>query len=100
MILQQYLILTGGVHFPMLIPQASILKGKRRADFLCFVPLTKFQYRKIAVLVDRPGKKPSELRLENTDYESEDFVVRRILIDRKNSYFKIARELVNWIEAL
>jgi len=103
MILQQFLTLTGERHFPMLVPQASILRGKRRADFVCFVPLTKFQYHKMAVLVDRPGKHRSAIEAENSEYKNEGFVVERILIDRKDpqtSYFKIARELALRLERL
>lgn len=99
MILQQYLILTGAEHFPMLIPQASILKGKRRPDFICFVPVSKFQYYKVAILIDRPGKEPTNIRAENDEYQNEGYVIKRINIEPNNkSYFKIARELSLWIQ--
>jgi hypothetical protein len=101
-ILQNYVTLTGDEHFPMLIPQPSILSGRRRPDFLCFVPITKFQYRIVAVLVDRPGKDSTAMQAEKREYEAQGYVVRRILIDRENpdfSYFKTARNLKNWLES-
>ena len=99
MLLQWYLIITGAEHFPMLIPQASILKGKRRADFLCFIPLSKFQYKQVAVLVDRPGKSPDLLGAETEDYKQAGFEVKRIDIPpERKSYFKLARDLATWIE--
>jgi len=96
MILQCYLLLTGGEHFPMLVPQASILGGKRRPDFVCFVPLTRFQYKWVVVLVDRPGKPASTCAKEDAEYAQSGYSVKRILVDRSNSgtsYFKAAREL-------
>jgi hypothetical protein len=99
MLLQWYVIITGAEHFPMLIPQASILKGKRRADFVCFIPLSKFQYKQVAVLIDRPGKSPDLLRAETEDYKQAGFEVRRIDIHPEGkSYFKLARDLATWIE--
>lgn len=83
----------------MLIPQPSILHGKRRPDFVCFVPITKFQYLKIVVLVDRPGKLPSIIATENAEYEQQGFIVKRVLIDSQTTYFKLARELVLWLES-
>ncbi len=103
MILQQYLLVTGGEHFPMLIPQPSVLKGKKRPDFICFVPVTKFQYQKVVVLVDRPGKDQAQTSREDADYSGQGFLVRRVLIDPSevgNSYFKRARELVVWLQSL
>lgn len=103
MILQWYLLFTGGEHFPMLIPQASVLKGKRRPDFVCFVPITKFQYQKVVVLVDRPGKDPHLTTKEDAEYQAQGFFVRRILIDPsadRASYFKLARDLVIWLQTL
>ena len=103
MILQQYLLVTGGEHFPMLIPQPAVLKGKKRPDFICFVPATKFQYQKVVVLVDRPSKDEAENSREDADYKSQGFLVRRILVDPGdvgNSYFKRARELVLWLQSL
>lgn len=102
MVLQQYLILTGEEQFPMLIPQPAILKGKRRPDFVCFVPVSKYQFQKVVVLVDRPGKDSDQAQQENKEYASEGFRVRRILVDpsdRSSSYFKLARELVLWLDA-
>lgn len=101
MILQQYLILTGAEHFPMLLPQASILKGKRRPDFICFVPVTKFQYYKVVVLIDRPGKLPAHIKAEDNEYQKEGYLIKRIDIDPSGhgrSYFKIARELILWLQ--
>jgi hypothetical protein len=101
MILQQYLLLTGGEHFPMLVPQPSILKGKKRPDFICFVPITKFQYHKVVVLVDRPHKDEARTSTEDAEYRDEGFLIRRILVDpadHDNSYFKRARELVLWLQ--
>ena len=40
MILQQFLLVAGGEHYPVLIPQASIRRGRRRPDFTCFVPVS------------------------------------------------------------
>lgn len=100
MLLQHYLLLTGGDHFPMLVPQPSILHGKRRPDFVCFVPITKFQYHKVAVLVDRPGKNPQVVTAENTEYEEQGFIVKRILVEPQTTHFKRARELVLWLESL
>lgn len=101
MILQWFLIITGAEHFPMLIPQASILKGKRRPDFVCFIPLGKFQYEKVVVLVDRPGKPTAMVEDENREYQRAGFMVRRIEINTESkSYFKLARELATWIENL
>ncbi len=103
MILQQYLLLTGAEHFPMLLPQASILKGKRRPDFICFVPVTKFQYHKVAVLIDRPGKLLENIKAEDDDYLKEGYLVKRIDVDPSGygrSYFKIARELILWLQNL
>jgi hypothetical protein len=37
-ILRNYLLISGGDHFPMLIPQPSILSGQKRPDFLCLFP--------------------------------------------------------------
>jgi hypothetical protein len=102
-ILHNYLILTGGDHFPMLVPQAAILTGRRRADFLCFLPITKFQYRPVAILVDRPGKNAKTTEAENREYEGQDYSVYRILIDHDDpsfSYFKAARDLKNWLECV
>jgi hypothetical protein len=84
----------------MLIPQPSILSGQKRPDFLCFVPITKFQYQSVAVLVDRPGKPQKEMDDENALYKKEGYFVKRILVDwgRRFSYFKAARALKNWVE--
>jgi hypothetical protein len=103
MILQHYLLLTGGEHFPMLIPQPAVLEGKKRPDFICFVPVTKFQYHKVVVLVDRPGKDQAKTASEDADYRSQGFLVHRILVDPGdvgNSYFKRARDLVLWLQGL
>jgi hypothetical protein len=100
MFLQQYLLLSGDEHFPMLIPQPSILKGARRPDFVAFVPVTKFQYHKVAILVDRPGKDANQMRSEENDYEQDGYVVRRVLIDGQGSYYKKARELILWMERM
>jgi hypothetical protein len=103
MILQQYLLVTGGKHYPMLIPQPSVLKGKKRPDFICFVPISKFQYHQVVVLVDRLGKDQRQTSKEDAEYKSQGFLVRRILIDpadHGNSYFKRARELVLWLQSL
>lgn len=102
-ILRNYLLLTGGDHFPMLIPQPSILSGRKRPDFFCFVPITKFQYHSVAVLVDRPGKDQNQVDNENREYKNQGHTVKRILVDWNDpdfSYFKAARELKNWIESL
>ncbi len=102
MILQQFLLITGDEHFPMLIPQPSVLKGKKRPDFICFVPVTRFQYQKVVVLVDRPGKDKGQTSKEDADYQSMGFIVRRVLIDpgdQGNSYFKRARELAVWLQS-
>jgi len=102
-ILWNYLLVTGAEHFPMLIPQASILSGRRRPDFLCFVPITRFQYQPVAVLVDRSGKNPAVIDSENADYHQQGYRVWRILVEGRESsfsYFKAARELKNWIEEL
>lgn len=102
-ILKWFLIFTGSVHFPMLIPQSSILSGKRRPDFLCFVPVTKFQYKKVAILVDRLGKSPDSISAEDKEYVSEGYIVKRLEIDRSNggkTYFKHARDLKIFLEGL
>jgi hypothetical protein len=102
-ILWNYLLVTGAEHFPMLIPQASILSGRRRPDFLCFVPITRFQYQPVAVLVDRSGKNPAVIDSKNADYHQQGYRVRRILVEGRESgfsYFKAARELKNWIEGI
>lgn len=102
-ILRKYLLLTGSDHFPMLIPQPSLLSGGRRPDFLCFVPITRYQYHGIIILVDRPGKDPQSVKTEQSVYEDKGYLVRRILVDweRNNfGYFKAARDLKNWIESL
>lgn len=100
-ILRNYLLISGGDHFPMLIPQPSILSGQKRPDFICFIPLTKFQYQPVAVLVDRPGKRPEQIDSENSTYENEGYLVKRILVDWDSdlSYFKAARELKNWVQS-
>lgn len=103
MILRWFLIFTGSVHFPMIIPQATILSGKRRPDFLCFVPVTKFQYQKVAILVDRPGKSQEAVLAEDKEYVSEGYIVKRLVVDRSNggkSYFKHARDLKTYLERL
>ena len=97
MLLQQYLLLSGDEDFPMLIPQPKILKGARRPDFIAFVPVTKFQYRKMVILVDRPGKDADRMKSEEHHYEQDGYYVRRVLIDG-GSYFKKARELVLWMQ--
>ncbi len=100
-ILRNYLLISGGDHFPMLIPQPSILSGAKRPDFLCFIPITQFQYQPVAVLVDRPGKPVQELDKENSIYDRQGYHVRRILVDWGSgfSYFKAAREFKNWVES-
>ena len=98
MLLQQYLLLSGDEEFPMLVPQPSIRKGARRPDFVAFVPVTKFQYHKIAILVDRPGKDSDRMNSEELDYKQDGYIVRRVLIDGQGSYYKKARELVLWIQ--
>lgn len=103
MLLQQYVLLTGDQHFPMLIPQVSILRGSRRADFLCFVPVSRFQYQKVAVLVDRAGKDAKAIADEDAAYQREGFTIKRIVIDPADhslSYFKRARELSLWLQTL
>jgi hypothetical protein len=101
MILKRYLSINGGQHYPMLIPQPTLLKGKKRPDFLCFVPLSKFQYQKVIILVDRPGKKPEDIREETRLYEQLGYMVRRIEIElASRSYFIEARRLSNWIESI
>lgn len=87
----------------MLIPQPSLFKGKKRPDFVCFVPVAKFQYHKVVVLVDRFGKDPTVSSREDAEYKGEGYVVRRVVVDptdRGNSYFKRARELVLWFQSL
>jgi hypothetical protein len=59
----------------MLIPQPTLLKGQKRPDFLCFVPLSKFQYQNVAILVDRPGKDPDEIWKETKLYEDQGYIV-------------------------
>jgi hypothetical protein len=100
-ILRNYLLLSGGYHSPMLIPQPSILLGQKRPDFLCYVPISRFQYQPLVILVDRPGKSLDALRSEDELYHHHRFGVRRILIDWKAgfSYFKAARDLRNWIDS-
>jgi hypothetical protein len=102
MILQHYLLITGVEQFPMLIPQVSLLEGKRRADFVAFVPVSRYQYHKVAVLIDRRGKDSTQKRTEETDYLGAGYIVHRIMIDPNvgKSYFKKARELVLWMRAL
>lgn len=97
-ILENYLKLTGSDHFPMLIPQVSILSGKRRPDFICFIPLSKFQYEKLVVLVDRPRKDASSMTAETAEYKKEGYLVKRLLIDGQTSYFKMARALKLFIQ--
>ncbi len=97
-ILENYIKLTGSDHFPMLIPQVSILSGKRRPDFICFIPLSKFQYEKLVVLVDRPGKETSSMAAEAAEYKKEGYLVKRLLINSQMSYFKMARELKLFIQ--
>jgi len=84
----------------MLIPQPSILSGAKRPDFLCFVPITKFQYQSVAVLIDRPGKLTREMDDEKALYEKQGYRVYRITVDWETgfSYFKAARQLKNWVE--
>jgi hypothetical protein len=85
----------------MLIPQPALLKGMKRPDFLCFVPLSKFQYQKVVILVDRPGKRPEDIREETRLYEHQGYLVRRIEIDpASRNYFIEARRLSNWIESI
>jgi hypothetical protein len=99
--LKRYLSLNGGQHYPMLIPQPSLLKGMKRPDFLCFVPLSKFQYQKVGVLIDRPGKEQEAIQKETRLYESQGYIVRRIEIDpASKNYFVAARKLSNWIESI
>ena len=100
MLLQWFLLLTGSSHWPMLIPQPSILSGKRRPDFVCFVPISKFQYQKVVVLVDRPGKASAAVDAETKDYEDEGFTILRIIIDESASYFKLARDLKTRLERI
>jgi hypothetical protein len=99
MLLQQYLLLTDNVHYPMLIPQPSLLTGKRRPDFISFIPITKYQYHKVAILVDRPGKNQVAIQNEDSDYDDLGYRVKRVLIDGNMSYFKLARELKNWFQS-
>ena len=98
-ILRNYLLISGGDHFPMIVPQASILSGEKRPDFICFIPATKFQYQPVVLLVDRPGKLARQIDTENSIYENQGYRVRRIVVDWDSgfSYFKAARELKNWI---
>jgi hypothetical protein len=73
------------------------------SGWICFVPTTKFQYQKVVVLVDRPGKDQVQTSTEDAEYGGQGFLVRRILIDPSevgNSYFKRARELVVWLQSL
>lgn len=100
-ILRNYLLISGGDHFPMLIPQPSILSGAKRPDFLCFIPITKFQFQTVVVLVDRPGKPERQINNENAIYDNHGYHVRRILVDWDSgfSYFKAARDLKNWVES-
>ena len=100
-ILRNYLLISGGDHFPMMIPQPSILSGQKRPDFICFIPLTTFQYQPVAVLIDRPGKLCEDIDAENSIYEDQGYRVKRILVDWDSgfSYFKAARELKNWVES-
>ncbi len=100
-ILRNYLLISGGDHYPMMIPQPSIFSGKKRPDFIYYIPITKFQYRPVVVLVDRPGKPPAKIKAENDWYESKGFVVNRIEVNGSAgfSYFKAARELKNWVES-
>jgi hypothetical protein len=101
-ILRNYLLISGGEHFPMLIPQPSILSGEKRPDFLCFVPITKFQYKPVAVLIDRPVKPQRTIDTEDALYDRHGYSVYRILMDddwkEGVSPFKAARELKNWVE--
>ena len=99
MLLTRYLTITGAEHYPMLIPQPSIFKGRRRPDFLCFIPYSKFQYRKVAILVDRSGKDSDAMAKEDAEYREGGYEVRRIEVGSR-SYYKEARELANWIESI
>lgn len=97
-ILGWYLLLTGGIHCPMLIPQASIFSGERRPDFLCYLPISRFQYHPVAVLVDRPGKARAQTDSEDRYYRSKGFKLKRIGVDGATSHYKLARELKLWLE--
>ena len=102
-ILRNFLLLTGGDHYPMLIPQPSILSGAKRPDFLCFVPITRFQYHTVVVLIDRPGKPKEATEEEEATYSRLGYTVKRILVDWENvnfSYFKAARMLKNYLQTL
>ncbi|MCF7669778.1 MAG: hypothetical protein K9N48_08395 [Verrucomicrobia bacterium] len=98
-LLRRYLTITGAEHYPMLIPQPSIFKGRRRPDFLCFAPYSKFQYRKVTVLVGPPDKNPDAMAKEDADYRAAGYEVRRIEVGSR-SYYKATRELANWIESV
>lgn len=101
MLLRRYLTVTGGEHYPILISQPSVFKGRRRPDFVCFVPYSKFQYQKVVVLVDRPGKEPGIMAEETAEYQEAGYKVKRIEFgSRRTSYYKEARELANWIESI
>ena len=97
-ILRWYLLLTGGIHCPMLIPQASIFSGERRPDFLCYLPISRFQYHPVAVLVDRLGKARAQTDSENRYYRSKGFKLKRIGVAGATSHYKLARELKLWLE--
>lgn len=97
-ILMWYLLLTGGAHCPMLIPQPSIFSGERRPDFLCYLPISRFQYQPVAVLVDRPGKGVAQIDSEDRYYKSKGFKLKRIGVDGATSHYKLARELKLWLE--
>jgi len=99
-LLRHYIEFTGTDHFPMLIPQPALFTGRRRPDFLVLVPITRFQYRFVIVLIDRPGKSDDRVRTENEDYTRHGYVVKRLTVGGQESHFKLARDLKNWIEVL
>jgi hypothetical protein len=61
----------------MLIPQPAILSGQRHPDFVVFAPVSGFQYRPLAILIDRPGKDPERMNAETEDYGRQQLRCRR-----------------------
>lgn len=89
-------------HFPMLIPQASVgIAERRRPDFVIFVPIQYWKYKKLAIQLDgghledmAPADEMRDKEIAVHGYE-----VRKVRPEAGN-YFEEVRRLVEEIDQM
>jgi hypothetical protein len=100
--LRWYLDYAKDRHFPMLIPQVWMgIAERRRPDFVLFVPLQFWRYKKLAIQLDaaHPDESADQDELRDQEIAVHGYEVRRIRPEGKG-YLDDVRALVEEVEAL